>query len=95
MIDFDDLTLAICRETTYHLDGDWESEETHIETLTISSLDELLELCINYNFTKMDVGQTLLSPRQKEALKTYSNYFADFSRFLTQEEVNLIKAECL
>lgn len=94
-MDFKDLTLAICRETTYHSDGDWHTEETPIETLTISSLDELLELCINYNFTKMDEGQTLLSPRQKEALKTYSNYFADFSRVLTQEEVNLIKAECL
>ena len=93
-MDFNDLTVLISLITVEHWDGDWEEESNDIERLSISSLDELLELCCNYNLTTMNDNQDLLSP-PKKYLKLTTQHILEFSRVLTQAEADLIKSECL
>ena len=96
MMDFNDLTVLISLITVEHWDGDWNEESNDIERLSISSLDELFEICQNYNLKNMNENQDLLSPQKKSLYsKTFSQYILEFSRVLTQAEADLIKSECL
>ena len=95
-MDFNDLTVLISLITVEHWDEDWNEESNDIERLSISSLDELFEICQNYNFKIMDENQDLLSPQKKSLYsKTFSQYILEFSRVLTQAEADLVKSECL
>ena len=93
-MDFNDLTVLISLITVEYWDGDWNEESNDIERLSISSLDELFEICQNYNFKIMNENQDLLSP-QKKYLKLTNQHILEFSRVLTQAEADLIKSECL